>query len=243
MRSIIMATALLVSQADAHAYLSVPMSRKGARDGATEAAKYRFNAGYGVNNQYPYSPATLNTCPGDSLGSLPTVVGYKAGETIQVSWKLTLGHAPASVDTENVRVQYKCLDTPNDNYNDHTLYLLANGASNDPSGSKNNANGATISAAVTIPSNLAQCEHGSLQWSWASTVDGGGYIDCADVRICSAGVDECAHGTGTAPPTSTTAAPTKSTGEDQDPEAAAADVALASGAVIVASALLGILQP
>jgi hypothetical protein len=83
----VLGAAALVASVEAHGYLSDPLSRLGARTGTaprkvfpaqlslsdTTLLQYRFDQGFGTNNAYPYSAATLNTCGADD-----DAVGYRA---------------------------------------------------------------------------------------------------------------------------------------------------------------------
>lgn len=172
-----MIASLMAVAVSGHGILTDPVSRLGLNRPGTQSKKYTHGQN-GTNGQYPLSTRMLRTC-GYMDDEVPRAIvkNYVIGDTISFSWKLTLPHAAGNGNREYVRLGIK-YDFAQD-FADNILFL---DVTDDASGSQTQARDAIITKTATATLNQA-CNNCRIQWVWDSETDGGGYIDCADIRV------------------------------------------------------------
>lgn len=171
---------------DSHAVLSDPLSRLGLPDAGLRdprVGKKYTHATLGVNGAYPLQPRVLETCGDQDPGPKAVVKTYTVGDKITFKHLVTIAH-PAQGQPEKVRLAIKYKE--NEQFSANVLFEAEN---NDISGSTSPGNGGekvlTATAQLQKP-----CDKCTLQWFWDSQIDGGGYIDCADIKILAA-IEAC----------------------------------------------------
>ena len=164
--------------AGGHAILSVPAPRSGTNIGVgtkltpfADASTFALECG-----------GTRNSDPGVEQ---PTVA-YTPGETIDLTWVLTIPHAiDRLTDGVRVAIHYDDGDTFSDN-------ILDGGVGTDPlTGTVPVADADAeaddeITFQVTLPTGKT-CDYCTLQWIWSAQNDGGSYLACADISITTNG--------------------------------------------------------
>lgn len=185
----LLASCLLLPTILAHGVLKTPAPRTDM--GATQGG----GLGQKLTPQLTTSPNAATEKNACHLSNTPTFskIGnvrhtYATGDTIRVTWDITLEHTAAP----GVRIAVR--DTAqNIPFSQHVLTQGTNGfVLNDNDGNPVGARG-EHTLTVTLPAGLT-CACCQLQWIWDSTSDGGFYVDCSDISIATGATNAAVNG-------------------------------------------------